>query len=150
MLRSHKRLAEIATGTARADSNEARDALVHFFQDAFHVRDWIRYDDTVPDPVRDGVFQAVRRDIWLALAADLANGSKHLGLSPSHQPHTGDRSTGFTSQSVTVQLGATAHGPRVLTWWTVTSNGTTHDALDVARAVVVAWNTWLLDQGLSP
>ena len=78
MLRSHGRFAALALGYETASSDEARDAVFHFFQDAYHLKDWIKNDPKVAgvaDP--EGL---VNGSPELSLCADLCNGTKHGGL----------------------------------------------------------------------
>lgn len=99
MRRSREALREVGTTATAVGSDVARDRLFHFFQDAYHLKDWIKNDPSV-----QGV--AVERAITaeLAVCADLANGTKHFGLDSARRPgpRTGDPLTAFVSQSVTV------------------------------------------------
>jgi hypothetical protein len=157
----------------------ARDRLFHFFQDAYHLKDWIKND---PATKRLPVETAIAAE--LAVCADLANGTKHFRLDPKKGPgpRTGDPSTAFVSQSVTVGpqtvtgrasqsvvtvgpaggrqapgssatvQAAAVYGPTGYTFhaWEVDSGGQTWDAQDLADKVVRAWEAWLTGQGLLP
>jgi hypothetical protein len=57
------------------------DDVWSFFIHAWHVRDWIKPDDSLPTDVRDRILAAVNASRWLCVCADLANGRKHLELS---------------------------------------------------------------------
>jgi hypothetical protein len=150
MRRSHTALMERATGQVSVGSDEARDALYHFFQDAYHLKDWLKNDSTRPV---NGV--QLENDITstpeLALCADLCNGTKHFGLNRSAR--TGDSSTGFDSQSVNIfapAAGASQASGYAAHSWTVTSGGSTLDALKLADDVVAAWDNLLRAKGLLP
>ena len=145
MRRSLERLQRIANGTDDTSADGARDALIHFYQDAYHLKDWLKNDGTV---AIGGVEQAVNNDTTLQLAADLANGTKHLRLTDTR---TGDLKTAFTSQSVTVRpgtVGSGAPGRPPMYDWTVESGGHAHDAVALAADVAAAWETWLRAKGL--
>jgi hypothetical protein len=102
MLRSHDRLTDYAHGDRAASSDEARDALIHFFQDAYHLKDWLRNDqgeqaignqparNAVSQQVKDAVENYISSTLFLQLCADIANGSKHLELRPGQpgRPNT--------------------------------------------------------------
>ena len=45
--RTFRRLEALAEGRPPGDSDDAADALVHFFQDAYHLKDWIKADELV-------------------------------------------------------------------------------------------------------
>jgi hypothetical protein len=162
MQRSYVRLLDIASGRVMASSDEARDALFHYFQDAYHLKDWLRNSGEATAGIEDDITNTPA----LALCADLCNGTKHFRL--NKPPRTGDAATGFTSQHVTVRPG-TAHAvayvpsahdashPRVahedppspaLHAWTVTSNGVHQDALTLASDVNREWDSWLQKQDL--
>lgn len=146
MRRSKRRLERIATGREDAGSDDARDALVHFFQDAYHLKDWIKNDDEVPTDVDPE--DAIENSDALRLCADLANGTKHLKL---QRTRTGDLETGFMGQGVTVRpspVGSGEPGRPPLHSWRVASDGQTHDALQLAQNVIAAWDEWLNGKGL--
>jgi hypothetical protein len=147
MLRSHARLVQTADGQVMASSDDARDALFHFFQDAYHLKDWIKNDRTVQT---GNVETFVSGEAPLRLCADLCNGTKHLQLTKAR---TGDPSTAFTSQSVTVRpaTAGTGEPPRpALHYWGVDSGGQQYDALTLAGEVVRSWEQWLRREGLLP
>ena len=90
MRRSYRALAEHAT--TGHDSDIARDALFHFFQDAYHLKDWIKNDPRLSSDSE----AAVRASEELQLCADRCNATKHFVLTTTR---TGDFDTGFDSQS---------------------------------------------------
>lgn len=145
MKRSHARLSEIAQGRLAASSDEARDALIHFFQDAYHLKDWIRNDDLV---VAGDVEAHISETPQLSLCADLCNATKHLRL---NRPRTGDTSTAFVGQDVTVHPATIGSGQAfspALHGWRVQSAETILDALTLADDVVRAWERWLQQESL--
>ena len=145
MMRSHRRLTGIAGGQIVASSDEARDALLHFFQDAYHLKDWIRNDPSVSTSDVEDVINSTEP---LQLCADLCNGTKHFRL---NRARTGDNSTAFTAQSVTVRpatIGSGRSADPALHGWTVESRGQSHEAIDLADSVLSEWRTWLSIEGL--
>lgn len=169
MLRSRARLGE-AAGPSSIGSDEARDRLYHFFQDAFHLRDWLRYSD-------DQAVEAKATALWgennhikatpaLALCHDICVGVKHFALD---RPATGDTNTRVDQQSVGLSLPvfeirAEFPGPLQRAYdqrmaeeqaaamathrWRIASNGVHRDAVDVADEVIAAWDDWLCANGL--
>jgi hypothetical protein len=147
MRRSYERLTAIAAGRTAGSSDEARDALFHFFQDAYHLKDWIKNDPAVMTTDVEGLIN--NTDV-LRLCADLCNGTKHFQLT---RARTGDVSTAFTSQSVSVRPAAAGSGepPRpALHKWSVSSYGKDYEALALAADVVRAWQQWLQQERLLP
>jgi hypothetical protein len=146
MGRSLDRLTRAATGIDHASSDDARDLLFHFFQDAYHLKDWIKNDLTTLG--RD-VEDFINGSTPLSLCADLCNGTKHFRLTTTR---TGDVATGFESQSVTVRpapVGSGRIAAPALHSWTVMSGGRDHDALALAGEVAAEWRAWLMKQGLA-
>lgn len=101
MQRSYTRFCATSTGAISVPSAEARDDLIHFFQDAFHLKDWLRQDPATR-PVTGTLDADVTADDSLTMCADLCNGSKHLSSRPGRRQ--GPRAE-FAGQGVTV------HGP---------------------------------------
>jgi hypothetical protein len=152
VLRSHARLVQMADGQIMASSDEARDALFHFFQDAYHLKDWVKNDPTVQT---GSVETFVSGEVSLRFCADLCNGTKHFGLKPkkNQPPRTGDPSTAFTSESVTVRPATVGTGrlPRpALHYWAAESGGQQYDAVTLAGDVVRTWEQWLRGENLLP
>ena len=132
-------------GELTASSDEARDALFHYFQDAYPLNDWIKNDPAVST---GDVEQFINEVAPLQICADLCNGTKHLAL---NRPRTGDSSTGFTSQNVAVRPSAIGSGlpaDPALHGWTVESKSKSHQAVDLTDRVVTEWQDWLGSQGL--
>jgi hypothetical protein len=63
-----------------SDKDAELDDLYSFFQNCWHLRDWIRNDGSLPQDIRDAIIIAAEHTESLKFCADLANGSKHLKL----------------------------------------------------------------------
>jgi hypothetical protein len=173
MKRSHQRLARAAAGDIGAGSDDARDALFHFFQDAHHLKDWLRNDPEV-DLLDDTIENAVSTSPVLAVCADLANGSKHLLLRRPRRPDAGGAA--FVSQGVTVHVmdvssahdqvnvllnGSAIEQPLVPSLvhlnpptgyvehsWLIAANGETLQAVELSDRVIAAWGEHLNRWGM--
>lgn len=144
MLRSQAKFQDIGRRPKGIGSADARDTLYHFFQDAYHLKDWIKHD-TALGAGRPDAEDAISRSVVLKIGADICNGSKHLTLGGRLPPRTGDLTTAVVSQSVRIYVGAgTEHS------WTIQSNGKPYDAHALSAQIVAAWDTWLLAAGLLP
>jgi hypothetical protein len=62
------------------DRDAELDDLYGFFQACWHLKDWIKNDDSLQQDLRDAIVHAVEATESLQFCADLANGSKHLKL----------------------------------------------------------------------
>ena len=175
MRRSHARFVAIASGHISAGSDQARDALFHFFQDAHHLKDWLINDDAIT-VARYEIEDAVTASPELSVCADLCNGTKHGKLRAGNRgPRSGDPATAFVRQSVNVRVGtwrkvATigAVGGELMPGSTVSVDAasvwgaagfTTHSwvaaskeerwmADELAEKVLMAWDAWLGEHGL--
>lgn len=153
MHRSYERLAAVTRGEhpdARS-SDTARDALYHFFQDAYHLKDWIKA--TTAPVIGKEIEDRIKDSKPPCLCADLCNGTKHFRLDPERKPKTGDHSTAFTGQDVAVRpaTAGTGQPPRpALHAWRFTSRGETGDALTLAGEVVGEWDTLRYNLRLLP
>src|SRR5262245_59886006 len=56
------------------------DDIYAFFQNCYHLKDWIKNDGTAPIAKRNGVEGYINSHPCLQLCADLCNGLKHLKL----------------------------------------------------------------------
>ncbi len=63
-----------------------QDDVWSFFQNCWHLKDWIRHDPLLDDDVKARIKAAVEDSPVLAIANDMANGTKHLEL---HEPRAG-------------------------------------------------------------
>ena len=55
------------------------DLVWAFFQNCWHVKDWVANDRNVPRPVRNGVIAMALASVPLKVCEQLCNGTKHLG-----------------------------------------------------------------------
>ena len=74
------------------------DNLYSFFQNCWHLKDWIKNDDKIDKAVRDNIENIVKNYPNIMISCDIANASKHLKLSTSRV------GADVTSRSVTVTL----------------------------------------------
>ena len=145
MERSHERLLRTTDSLHHVGSADARDTLFHFFQDAYHLKDWLKNADPPVLTNTQAVEHFVNASEAMRICADLCNGLKHSRLNdPKHRPRTGDKNTAVTTQSPTVNVGRTG----IEHAWTITSNGKTQDALDLAAKIIADWEGWLAGKGL--
>lgn len=114
------------------------DDLQRFFQDCWHLKDWIKNDASLSLGV--DIEAEVKAHKSLRIAADLAIGCKHLNRNNHRE------GAYVTSISVTLHLGQ-ARGVDV--FHTITLNdGTTLSAQVVAKEAVEAWDVVLRKCGL--
>lgn len=63
------------------------DRFFNFVVTAYHLREWIKLDPTVPELAKHpAVMKAVSRNKWFRVCRDLANASKHFQLDSKRNP----------------------------------------------------------------
>jgi hypothetical protein len=62
-----------------ANEIDFQDMVWAFFQNCWHVKDWVEHDPKVSRPVKDAVEDQARRSWALKICRELCNGTKHLG-----------------------------------------------------------------------
>jgi hypothetical protein len=124
-------------GTVRAV-----DSVQSFFESVHHLKDWVGNDSSISITGAEAD-ALINGNESLKISADLANGSKHFTLT---RTRTGDRSTDVTRSDVTVFAGT----GRAAHKFYVESGGIERDVLDIATAAVDAWQTFLVQRGLTP
>ena len=121
-------------------SVEYDDDLQHYFQDCWHLKDWIKNDPT------SGVGAQVESEVSahrsLRIVADLANGSKHLTR------HTHREGAYVTATHVTAHLGQ--NKPVEVAHVVTLPDGTVFSAQTLVHEAFQAWAEVLRKTGLVP
>ncbi len=111
--------------------NELEDFLWSFFQNCWHVSDWIRNDDTLSRQVRDAVWEDVKQSRRLLIAADLANGSKHFARNPGRE--------WVGARDRQIQMSENTNGRWTFTHEVAFPDGSRLSALQVAEDAMESW-----------
>jgi hypothetical protein len=125
------------------ESDYYRDEAYTFFQNAYHLKDWLKNDPAVSARVSD-VEIFVRGSQTLRLCADLCNGSKHLTLTTPKE----SADTKLGKQDFRVTLGG--EPTTISARYEVESSGKTYDAFALAQTCVYEWKSYLTAKGLLP
>lgn len=133
-------LLEIATAVrATVGADDVLDIVQVFFQQCFHLKDWIKNDPAAGRASR-AVERFVADSAVLELARDICNGSKHLVLrAPRATP---------TLKHGPFVLGQRGGGLFVGAAPRIEIDGKDHDAFDLADQCVAAWNVFMRNQRL--
>jgi hypothetical protein len=135
----------------RNDQVEYEDMLWAFFQNCWHVKDWIKNDNSAPQALRDAIWNHEPENIGdLQLCAELANGSKHLKLIQNpHRPHRDAKIRNdvnvFIGESMTE--GGKTQVRTEYSYFVTDNTGTECPAHDVARNAVAAWEALIVKHG---
>lgn len=131
MCRWHDRL-------RNAPSSDRVDFLYAFFENAFHLRDWLIDTSTVKSVDIDRFFA---QSAIMRLCRDIANAHKHYSISRPSQPIP------FTELREYAPFGGgSLTDDQSLS---VISDGEKYDAFDLASRVRGAWEEFLREQKLS-
>lgn len=57
-----------------------QDDVWAFFQNCWHLKDWVKHDPLVAQDIKDRIESAVEASAVLTICHDMANGTKHLAL----------------------------------------------------------------------
>ncbi len=128
-----------AVASRRADTpSDWRELPTEFCKDAWHLKDWLRNDSTVPQTARAVVDKYADGQPGIAMARDVANTSKHRKRKP------GQREAHATGGTITEDLASFSID------WEDTNDGSTgtEDALTTARLAVSEWRAFFTAHGL--
>jgi hypothetical protein len=136
--RWHQRLRPIAEGIDQPPSIEHyRDDTFAFFLNCYHLKDWIKNDQSVPH-LKDRVEPYINESWALSLCADLCNGLKHLSLTNTRS----GQHPAFGSKVWRIPPGSTAPHAGIGFWITGTSEPC--EAFYLAGECMMAWETFFL------
>jgi hypothetical protein len=113
------------------DPTDRYDFLYAFFENAFHLRDWLIDNNAVSGEDLRILF-ATNED--MRLCRDLANSHKHYSLRDPSQPTP--PSEAYEYSPGTGNLGTDVS-------LVILSDGTKHDAFDLARRILLAWEDFI-------
>jgi hypothetical protein len=124
---------------------EYEDMLYAFFQNCWHLKDWIKNDTAAPSTLAGPIEQLCRRYQPLLLSADIANGTKHLVLTT---PRLGGKVVPKIMVRVTDSFATGESTSQVLYVYEITDDaGNSYDALTMARQAVSDWETLITTNG---
>jgi|GEM_PF-3185811 len=119
-------------------STEYLDDVQHFFQDCWHLKDWIKHDPTLSNAI--AIEADVHASVPLQIAADLATAAKHYDRTFHRQ------GAYATSQGVVIHLGQ--NRPADIDLRITLGDGTDFPAPEVVRNAFEAWKQILSKHGL--
>ncbi len=131
---SHRTAPDLAAFTAGL--NDSEDDLWAFFMNCWHVKDWVKNDNLLPEALRNQVAAAAEtRDTapMLAVCADVAKGIKHVTL--TRRPHAG-------GAKVETFVITPATDGRSVSWDYLIGldDGSYATAYEVGREALLEWN----------
>jgi hypothetical protein len=140
-----ERFRETSTGRPHdRDSDYYQDEAYSFFQNCYHLKDWLKNDPAVTGQVND-VEAFISQSPNLSLCADICNGSKHLLLTR----HRASADTRMGTRDFRVDLVAGSDDPPTISAkYVIESTSKTFDSFTVGEACVKEWAAYLKGKGL--
>ena len=125
---------------------EYEDMLYAFFQNCWHLKDWIKNDISVPTTLAGPIETLCGQYASLMLSADIANATKHLTL--NRPPRAGGKVVSEIMVRVTDSLVTGESTNEVRYVYRITDDaGNSSDALAIARQAVRDWETLITTNG---
>jgi hypothetical protein len=126
-----------------------QDDLWSFFQQCWHLKDWIKNDKGIPRLVREGIEKEVYRRRYIKICGDLANRGKHLRLTKKKGGKEVPRKGAKMTRHISVHLYDTMGAPDqsrssvVYSYPILRVSGSKIDALDLAAKAMCQWEAVL-------
>jgi hypothetical protein len=136
--RTRRFLGRVLADCAAGYVIDYQDDVWSFFQNCWHVKDWVKNDPLVPQDAKDRVKAAAEASAVLAVCNDMASGTKHLKL---HRPVAG-----AAHSHLTLSTGGDPRSP--IECMIETSSGL-RPAREVAAECVQEWVRILSAEGLA-
>lgn len=120
------------------------DIVYAFFIFCYHLKDWIKNDNTLPSNIKDKVEDFVNKNKCLGVCGDICNGTKHLALNISRSGEYGEIKTkkvfaeyaGGTSLNVKIKFNV----------FTKSSKAKPIDAFELGTECLQKWKEFIEDK----
>ncbi|MFW6263142.1 MAG: hypothetical protein ACOC34_03835 [Thermotogota bacterium] len=122
------------------------DRFFNFIVTAYHIIDWIKKDPTVPKNAKLKVNQFYK-NTYIAICRDICNASKHFSLSNNYENKITDSTTSRKGFGYG-RMGAGLLGDGEESIIIVCSDGTSHDALDLAQHILDVWEVFFREENI--
>lgn len=138
--RWHKRLEEIYLGREHSrDTDYYQDVLYSFFQNCFHLKDWLITSRVINGNV---INTFINSEDSLKICRDICNGSKHFKITnPSIDPNIKIKNRNFS-----LSIGNQPTQIKIIYW--IEASGSSYHAFDIATHCLVLWEKFLKQYGL--
>lgn len=142
IVRWYKRFEKLNQGILHdKDSNNYIDDIYAFFINCYHLKDWIKNDNSIIVDISD-IENFINNSTALSICADVCNGLKHLKItSPRIDPNTT-----FGKKHVKMELGTQPTIIALKIEIIVDENN--YDAFDLAADCIKEWENYLKSKSL--
>jgi hypothetical protein len=117
------------------------DEVYAFFQNCYHLKDWIKNDETVRLPEKD-VEDFINQNECMCLCADICNGTKHLKLKDERR--RSDQYPDFGGRKFSLSLEGGPE-PIIGVKFSIETKKGTIDTFELASECVRKWEEFIKD-----
>lgn len=138
MKRWYNRLRAIYEGIEHTvNSDYYQDEMYAFFQNCYHLKEWLKYDPKVI--VSNNAIEdfANRGADCMRICGDLCNGSKHMVINSEKI----DKDTGVKNRNYSLQIGG--GNPIASVKYNIECQGEIYDALLLAECCIGEWDKFM-------
>jgi hypothetical protein len=149
MMRYYWRFEKFGSGSEQISKDDAEDVVISFFQNCYHLKDWLKSDVRSIDYVKD-IEKFINRSQNLSLCADIANGSKHLKLNKSSRSKVIQKTQRINYHHV-LEIGSGSEGVKYSLksiTWTIETDKENFDGFKLATTCVNELREYLYNKGL--
>ncbi len=144
MMRWYKRLDSVYRPKKTLDYDYADDVTNAFFLFCYHLKDWLINDTSIKANLKD-IESFISSSTALSICADLANGSKHLGLNRVRS----NAKSFKVNQAINITAVTDNKSKSKVNYSrSIEIDGKIYDALDLAKECLDEWQTYLKKKGL--
>lgn len=126
-----------------------KDVVYAFFQNCWHLKDWMIHDDSVKVS-KETIEDFANDDDYLVICADLCNGSKHSCLSRIKKRPERGKDTDVKKTTIKLQIEQGEHEKKLVISgeFIVEREGTKYEVLELARLCVKSWDAFIANHKL--
>jgi len=120
----------------RYHSNYYKDVVYAFFQNCYHLKDWVKNDEHVNKELRNKAECFVNNSTALKICGDICNGSKHSKITDGKEKI--DKDTKISRTNHILVVGSTYSAK-----YKIISENNEYDAFDLATQCITEWKEFL-------
>ena len=143
--RWHRLFQEIDSGkNHNQDTHYYVDTVYAFFQNCWHLKDWIKHDDE-NNLTKQDMDNFTKRHPELKVCGSLCNCTKHLKITGEKNKKFFDKNTEIGDKHL--KLGRGGGAPQVKIKFEIVDSKKTYDAFNLATKCLEIWRNFLKDNG---
>ena len=146
MLRWFNKFEKLTEDGKVVDTIDSLDVIYAFFQNCYHLKDWVKSDSSIPKELREGVEQAINDNDSMVVCDCLANGTKHK-IIEMHRRRKRIKSIVFRPTiAITAVMDHPEKSKGRYVWNLIVNDQEEIGGIDLARRCVGFWEAYLKDE----